>query len=130
MDLERIFSSGLMDSLGMGFYVDNDSIVCTMQVTDDVKQAFGALHGGASASLLETTASVNALKDAPAGKVPVGVSLSINHYRAVREGTVSCVVEEVFRGRSQVHYRGVITNSSGRMVADGYVSLVWKDATA
>lgn len=126
IDLDTVCSQGLMKTLGISARYDDERIQCRMSINDTVTQPFGALHGGATAALMETGASLNALDTAPAGFVPVGVSLQINHYRAARQGVAICDVEEVFRGRSQVAYRCVITNKAGQLLADGHVGLVWK----
>jgi uncharacterized protein (TIGR00369 family) len=78
-----------------------DKVVATMPVDDRTKQPFGLLHGGASAALAETVASIGAyLNVDPATQAAVGIELNANHLRGKTEGTVTATATPLHRGRT------------------------------
>jgi len=78
-----------------------DKVVATMPVDDRTRQPFGLLHGGASAALAETVASIGAyLNIDPATQAAVGIELNANHLRGKTEGTVTATATPLHRGRT------------------------------
>jgi len=79
------------DTLGIEFTVmRRDLIEATMPVDQRTVQPFGLLHGGASAALAETLASVGGwvnLKEPDQGVV--GIEINANHLRSKRNGIVT-----------------------------------------
>ncbi|MGH2812922.1 MAG: PaaI family thioesterase, partial [Actinomycetota bacterium] len=79
-------------------------------------QPYGLFHGGASAALAETLASVGAwLPDT--SKVTMGVEIKVNHIRATREGWVTGTAVPLFTGRSISVWEIRLTDDAGRLVA-------------
>lgn len=78
------------DALGITFlHISKNKIVASMPVNESTKQPFGLLHGGASAALAETLASVGAWFNIDETKnAAVGIELNANHIRGVRSGNV------------------------------------------
>ncbi len=77
-----------------------DKVVATMPVDHRTHQPFGLLHGGASAALAETVASLGAFLNIDKDKqAAVGVELNANHIRGKREGTVTATATPLQRGR-------------------------------
>lgn len=91
-------------TLGIEFqHVAKDQISATMPVDENTKQPFGLLHGGASAALAETLASVGAWFNIDESKnAAVGIELNTNHIRSVRAGKVTGTATPVQRG-AQIH---------------------------
>lgn len=80
-------------------------------------QPFGYWHGGASAVLAETLASIAAWGLVqPAGKV-YGVDLNVTHHRPVVEGWVRAAAAALFVGNSLATFEIPITNDSGDLMA-------------
>lgn len=88
------------ETLGIEFrHVAKDKIVATMPVNENTKQPFGLLHGGASAALAETLASVGAWFNIDEEKnAAVGIELNANHIRSARSGIVTGTATPVQRG--------------------------------
>ena len=91
---DRLFEKAvpnLSDTMGIKFKVlHKDRIVATMPVDHRTVQPFGLLHGGASAALAETLASVGGwinLKEPDQGVV--GIEINANHLRSKRTGVVT-----------------------------------------
>jgi len=62
-------------------------------------QPFGALHGGATAALCESLASIGALLGCAPTQVPAGIELSISHLKSVRKGAVTASATPLQQGR-------------------------------
>ncbi|HLS25487.1 MAG TPA: PaaI family thioesterase [Beutenbergiaceae bacterium] len=78
------------------------------------------LHGGASAVLAETLASVAAHAHAltiDPDRTAAGVDLNITHHRAVRSGWVHGQARALYLGGRTASYEVVITDDDGARVA-------------
>lgn len=94
-------NTGMATAIGIELtLLTPDKVVATMPVDDRTLQPFGLLHGGASAALAETVASVAAYlnidKDRQAA---VGIELNANHIRGKRDGVVTATATPLQRGR-------------------------------
>ena len=94
---------------------------------DGARQALGILHGGASAALVETAASVAAREAAPDGAAPVGTELQVSHLHLARRGWVTAVATPVHRGRCTAVYEVRISDEDGRPVARGVLRSLYTD---
>jgi 1,4-dihydroxy-2-naphthoyl-CoA hydrolase len=101
-----------------------DRVELSMPIGPKVHQPMGLLHGGASAVLAETAASIGAyLNCDPATEYSVGIELNISHLRARSEGTVKAVATPIRKGRA-VHVWVVdITDQDGVGVASARCAL-------
>lgn len=83
-------------------------------------QPFGQLHGGASAALVETLASLGATAHAhPLGLTAVGVDLNISHLCPARDGWVTGTARPLKLGNRVASYSVELTNDAGELVAAG-----------
>lgn len=90
------------DFIGIRFTeVGENYIKATMPVDQRTKQAYGLLHGGASATLAETVGSVaSAMVINPEQFICVGVEINANHMKAVRDGFVTATALPLHLGAS------------------------------
>src|SRR5699024_3067052 len=79
-------------------------------------QPAGLLHGGASAALAETLASIAATAHAGPGRAAVGMDLNATHHRGVRQGWVTGTATALHLGRRTAAYEIVLEDESGRRV--------------
>ncbi|HEV3472229.1 MAG TPA: PaaI family thioesterase [Actinomycetota bacterium] len=94
-----------------------DRVVLEMDVGPDVHQPMGMLHGGVSAILAESAASIGAWLNCRPGETSMGTVLNISHLRGKTDGTVTATGTPFRKGRS-VHVWGIeITDEEGRLVA-------------
>ena len=78
-----------------------DKVVATMPVDERTRQPFGLLHGGASAALAETVASLGAFLNIDSDThAAVGVELNANHMRAKTDGIVTATATPLRHGRT------------------------------
>jgi 1,4-dihydroxy-2-naphthoyl-CoA hydrolase len=110
-------------------------IVITRATVDEVEgewtveekhhQAYGIVHGGVHAGVIETLASVGAaLVSLPNGKRVVGLENSTSFIRAVRSGKLRGVARPVTRGRTTQVWEAWIRDEEGKLVAQGRVRLL------
>lgn len=95
-----------------------------MPVDNATRQPFGLLHGGASAALAETLASVAAnLCLDPASEVAVGLELNANHVRACRDGKVTGTARALHVGRRTQVWDIRIVDTDDRLVCASRLTL-------
>lgn len=98
--------------------IGKDYLIAKMPVSDITRQPFGLLHGGATAALAETLGSVAAsLLVVPQGRIPVGLEISANHLKSVREGFVFGKVTPLHVGKSTHLWEIKITDQDNRLIA-------------
>lgn len=95
-------ASGLARIIGIELTtLTPDLVIATMPVDDRTRQPFGLLHGGASAALAETVASLGAYMNVDRDtQAAVGVELNANHLRAKTEGVVTATATPLRKGRT------------------------------
>jgi 1,4-dihydroxy-2-naphthoyl-CoA hydrolase len=130
IDLQGLFSAGHLGER-MGIRVleaSPDKVVGTMPVEGNT-QPYGLLHGGASAVLAETLASVGAMLHGGPSKIAVGVDLNATHHRGMRSGLVTGTATPVHRGRSSATYEVVIIeDASGKRVCTARLTCMLRPA--
>jgi len=109
---------GMADAIGIELrLLTPDKVVATMPVDDRTRQPFGILHGGASAALAETVASIGAYLNVDGEtQAAVGLELNANHLRAKRDGTVTATATPLHRGRRTQVWEIKIEDEEGRLV--------------
>lgn len=101
--------------------------VVTMPV-EGARQVIGILHGGATAAVIETAASVAAREAAPEGMVAVGAELQVSHLRPVTRGRVTAVAVPVHVGRRTAVYEVEVSDEEGRRAARGVLRSLFTEA--
>jgi 1,4-dihydroxy-2-naphthoyl-CoA hydrolase len=97
--------------------------VLTCEITPDLLQPYGIVHGGVHCSLVETAASFGAaLWLGDRGHV-VGVANHTNFLRAARSGRITAVATPIHRGRTQQLWQVINSDDAGRELARGEVRL-------
>jgi uncharacterized protein (TIGR00369 family) len=122
MDLP--LDEGLIGTLGFHLVeASADRVRLEWQVTPELHQPYGLLHGGVHCAAIETVASVGAaLWFGDRGEV-VGVSNQTDFLRSVRDGRLTATGTPIHRGRSQQLWLVEITDEQDRLVARGQVRL-------
>lgn len=103
-----------------------ERVVITMPVAGNT-QAFGLLHGGANAVLVETAGSIGALVHAGPGRVPIGLDISCTHHRSARDGIVTAVAEPLSLGRTVTSYEVRIADDQGRLLCTGRLTCLIRE---
>lgn len=124
-ELARRLPGTLMAHLGMQVTaLGPDFIEGRMPVDDRTRQIHGVLHGGASAALIESLASVGAALcvDTQTHRC-VGVELNANHVRAVRDGFVVGRAVPRHLGRTSQVWQVDVCDGQGRLVSTGRLTV-------
>ena len=102
-----------------------DEVTAEWTVGPQHLQAYGIVHGGVHAGIIETLASVGAALNASArGQSIVGLENHTSFIRAVREGTLRAIARPITRGRRTQVWEATVTDPDGRVVATGRVRLL------
>ena len=112
-------SNCLVSNLGIEFIeISAQKLSARMPVDARTKQRFGILHGGASAALAETVASIAAWLNIDDTKFSaVGTELSISHLKSVSEGFVVAEATPFRIGRSMQVWNITIKNTEDTLIA-------------
>jgi 1,4-dihydroxy-2-naphthoyl-CoA hydrolase len=115
---------GLDTALGFDYLeMTADKVVITWDITPDLHQPFGLLHGGVHCAAVESAASLGAsLWWGDRGMV-VGVSNHTDFLRAATTGRLTATSTPIQRGRLQQLWLVEITDDEQRLCARGQVRL-------
>jgi 1,4-dihydroxy-2-naphthoyl-CoA hydrolase len=100
--LNQLAANTMNDLIGIKFTeVGENYVKATMPVDQRTRQAYGLLHGGASATLAETVGSVASVMVVdPELYFCVGVEINANHLRSVKDGFVTATAIPLHLGMS------------------------------
>ncbi len=96
---------------------DPDAFQVALDIDARHRQHLGMLHGGVSALLAESAASMAAAAsvDMRANTI-AGVDLNATHLKGKRSGTITATARPLFRGKSTHVYAIDITDEEGSLV--------------
>jgi 1,4-dihydroxy-2-naphthoyl-CoA hydrolase len=119
----------LADSLGIEFLeLTPNKVSAKMPVDERTKQPFGILHGGASAALIETVASIGSVLNINQDTdIAVGTELHCQHLESARSGFVIGTATPIRLGKSiHVWQVDVRQEGSDKLICRGTCSLFVK----
>ena len=118
------FSATVFASLGIELVLAaRDVVVVRTVVSPAVRQPAGLLHGGVSALLIETAASIGAGLHCSETARAMGVELNASHLRSAHSGPVLCIARPVRAGRTMHVWNGQIIDEHDRLVSEGRCTL-------
>lgn len=124
----EMMRDALADRMGIEILeVSAERAVGRMPVAGNT-QPVGLLHGGASAALAETLASIAATIQAGPGRYAVGLDLNATHHRSVRQGWVTGTATAVHLGRRTAGYEIVVEDESGRRLCTSRLTCMLVDS--
>jgi 1,4-dihydroxy-2-naphthoyl-CoA hydrolase len=119
--------TGLAERLGIEWLeISGERVMARMPVEGNV-QPYGILHGGATAALCETVASVGTAVRVGAEKRVTGVELNINHIRAVTAGAVTATGVPLHVGRTTAVWDMRVHDDDERLIAVSRLTLAIRD---
>ena len=118
----------LVPKLGLEFLETGPDRMVARIPVDGNTQPYGVLHGGATAALCETIASVGTALTAQPGKLVMGIELNVNHIRAVREGHITATGVPLHVGKTTAVWDMKVHDDEGRLVAVSRLTLAIRDA--
>ena len=116
-EIATAIGQGIVGLLGIeAVALGPERVEVRLAVDGRVHQPHGVLHGGVSAVLAETAASLGGTLAAPAGHSVVGIELNANHLRPMREGVLTAVATPLRVGRTVQVWEISLTDESGREI--------------
>ena len=98
-----------------------DEVVGTIPVAGN-EQPFGALHGGASAVLAESLASIGSALHGGPDQPVAGIEISATHHRAARSGLVTGRATPPHLGRRVATWNVSMHDEEGRLTCTARVT--------
>ncbi len=126
MRLEDLGTSKFDEYLGTELVeATPDRVVSVTPVRPELHQAYGIVHGGVYASIIESLASVAALTwlGPDSETRVVGVSNQTDFIRPASSGSLRAEATPVQRGRTVQIWEVRVTDADGRLCAHGKVRL-------
>lgn len=111
----------------LGIELDNaegGKALCKMSLKNDLLHIYGKAHGGAIASLIDSTIAAAGHSVVQEDEITNTVELSVNYIRPVSEGSLSCVGKIVHFGKTIVLGEATVKNAIGNEVARGKATLI------
>lgn len=127
-----VYENTIHETLGIRMVeLSPDRVVLDMDVGPIVHQPMGLLHGGASAVIAESAASMGAYASVDTEKqFAVGIDLNISHLRAMRSGRLRAIATPIRKGRAVQVWGIDLQDEAGKMIAVARCTLAvrsWND---
>lgn len=127
-----VYENTIHETLGIRtIEVSPERVVLELDVGPTVHQPMGLLHGGASAVIAESAASMGAYMSVDTEKqFAVGIDLNISHLRAMRSGTLRAIAVPIRKGRAVQVWGIDLQDGAGKMIAVARCTLAvrsWND---
>lgn len=115
---ETLLARTVSATLGMRVIAYNpDALQIGLDIDDRHRQPMGWLHGGVSALMAESAASVAAAMSIDVERFEAfGVDLNATHLRAKRTGSLVATARPLHRGRAMHVYRVDVADEKGHLI--------------
>jgi 1,4-dihydroxy-2-naphthoyl-CoA hydrolase len=127
VEVARGLQGGLVGKLGIEFLEFGTRRVRARMPVEGNTQPYGLLHGGATASLCETVASIGTAFLVGPDKLAVGIDLNITHLLSAREGWVTVTAVPLRIGRTTATWDMKVHDDEGRLVAASRLTLAVRE---
>jgi uncharacterized protein (TIGR00369 family) len=113
--LSRLPLSGL---LGMEFVdIRRGEAVLKIEMRDDLRQPFGVLHGGVTATLIDTAMAYAVRTMLNETEPTASIDLTIHYLRPHTAGAVVCTAKVVRPGKRIFTVSAEVANDEGKLIA-------------
>ncbi len=120
----------LMERIGIEWLdIGLERVVARIPVEGNT-QVYGQLHGGATAALCESVGSIGTAVAAGLDKTVVGIQLSVNHLRAVRDGHVTATGVPLRVGRTIALWDMRVHDDEQRLIASATLTVAIREVLA
>jgi uncharacterized protein (TIGR00369 family) len=94
-----------------------DVAVIKIEMRDDLRQPSGILHGGVTASLIDTAMAFAVRTRLSPEQATATIDLTVHYLRPHESGTISCTAKVVRPGRRIFTVSADVTNQEGKLIA-------------
>jgi 1,4-dihydroxy-2-naphthoyl-CoA hydrolase len=125
--LAQLSRNTMAAHLGIQFTeIGSDYLKATMPVDKSTHQPMGLLHGGASAALAETVASMAGNLAVDESKFCVGVEINANHVRSATNGYVTGIARPLALGQTIQVWEIKIVDENRKLICISRLTLAVK----
>jgi 1,4-dihydroxy-2-naphthoyl-CoA hydrolase len=129
MPIPEIPAGTLLERLRLEFIEASTERVVARIPVEGNTQPYGVLHGGATAALCETVASIGTALAAGPQKLAMGIELNVNHIRAVRDGHITATGTPLHVGKTTAVWDMKVHDDEGRLVAVSRLTVAIRDVS-
>lgn len=94
-----------------------DEATIEIEMHDDFRQPFGVLHGGVTATLIDTAMAFAVRTRLPGGEPTATIDLTIHYLRPHTAGVFSCTARIVRAGQRIFTVSADVANAEGKLIA-------------
>ena len=98
---------------------EDGKVQVVMEITEELKQFYGNVHGGVIAGLMDSCIAVALNQQLEPGQGASTVELKLNYLRSVNQGTLRAEGKVIQKGRKIIVGQGEIKDDAGNMIAFG-----------
>ena len=125
-DEQRAFAANVLHSLpfskliGMQLVeLDIDKAVISIDMRDDLRQPSGVLHGGVTATLIDTAMAFAVRTRIPMNEATATIDLTVHYLRPHLTGTFTCTAKIVRAGKRIFTVSADVHGEGGKLIATG-----------
>jgi uncharacterized protein (TIGR00369 family) len=95
----------------------HNEAVIKIKMRDDLRQPAGVLHGGVTATLIDTAMAFAVITRLAEGERASTIDLTVHYIRPHTEGTFTCTAKVVRAGKRIFTVSADVVNEEGKMIA-------------
>ncbi|MBK8465353.1 MAG: PaaI family thioesterase [Chloracidobacterium sp.] len=96
-----------------------DEAVISIEMRDDLRQPSGVLHGGVTATLIDTAMAFAVRTRLPIDEATATIDLTVHYLRSHITGTFICTAKIVRAGKRIFTVSADVVNEKGKLLATG-----------
>lgn len=117
---ERLNNLPLAKLIGMRLTdIRPNEAVLTIEMRDDLKQPSGVLHGGITATLIDTAMAFAVRTHLTDDEPTATIDLTVHYLRPLISGTATCTAKVVRPGKRIFTVSADVVNDEGKLIATG-----------
>lgn len=97
--------------------IGENETVLSLTMRDELRQPYGLLHGGATASLIDATTALAVINAVGAEEKATTIDLTVQYLRPHTTGKVVCTAKIVRAGKRVFFLSAEVVNEEGNLVA-------------
>ena len=96
-----------------------DKATISVEIRDDLRQPSGVLHGGVTATLIDTAMAFAVRTRLEPTAATATIDLTVHYLRPLVEGRATCIAKTVRAGKRIFTVSAEVFNSDGKIIATG-----------
>lgn len=97
--------------------IKEDEVVMSLEMRDELRQPYGLLHGGATASLIDATTALAVINRVGAEEAATTIDLTVQFLRPHTTGKIICTAKIVRAGKRIFFLSAEVVNEQRNLVA-------------